>query len=160
MRGFVQQVLNGIFLGSIYAVFAVGYTLVFGVLDVLNLAHSAIFMLGAVFAYSLVALHGVPFWLAVPIAVVASGMLGIVIELVALRPLRRRSAPPIAALITTIGLALVFVAVVEQARPGHPLSWLWRDGANSVRFPARRTRAFTLLYVPSLGEKYGEYAGR
>ena len=45
------QALNGIFAGSIYALFAVGYTLVFGVLDILNLAHSAVFMLGAVFAY-------------------------------------------------------------------------------------------------------------
>ncbi|MCA1656204.1 MAG: branched-chain amino acid ABC transporter permease, partial [Actinobacteria bacterium] len=58
MREFGQQLLNGIFIGSIYALFALGYTLVFGVLDVLNLAHSAVFMLGAVMAYSLVAIHG------------------------------------------------------------------------------------------------------
>jgi branched-chain amino acid transport system permease protein len=56
-----QQLLNAIFIGSIYALFAVGYTLVFGVLDVLNLAHSAVFMLGAVITYSLVAIHGLPF---------------------------------------------------------------------------------------------------
>jgi branched-chain amino acid transport system permease protein len=131
-----QQLLNAVFLGSIYALFAVGYTLVFGVLDVLNLAHSAVFMLGAVMAYSLVALHGVPFFLAAPLALVICGLLGLVIEFVALRPLRRRNAPPIAALISTIGLALIFVAVVEQAKPGSPFSWLWRDGANSVKFPA------------------------
>jgi branched-chain amino acid transport system permease protein len=130
-----QQLLNGVFIGSVYAVFAVGYTLVFGVLDVLNLAHSAVFMLGAVFAYSLVALHGVPIWLAVPLAVAGSGLMGAVVEMVALRPLRRRGAPPMAALISTIGLALILVAVVEQARPGTALSWLWRDGANSVKFP-------------------------
>jgi len=136
MRELAQQLLNGIFIGSIYALFALGYTLVFGVLDVLNLAHSAVFMLGAVFAYSLVAIHGLPFWLAVPIAVVASGLLGGVIEMVALRPLRRRGAPPIAALISTIGLALVFVALVEQSRGSGVMRWLWRDGANSVKFPA------------------------
>ena len=50
-----QQVLNAIFIGSIYALFAVGYTLVFGVLDILNLAHSAVFMLGAAVTFSLVA---------------------------------------------------------------------------------------------------------
>src|SRR5437870_4412149 len=50
-----QQVLNGIFLGSIYALFAVGYTLVFGVLDILNLAHQAVFMLAAFIALALVA---------------------------------------------------------------------------------------------------------
>ncbi|HKN49569.1 MAG TPA: hypothetical protein VJ010_05030, partial [Actinomycetota bacterium] len=49
----LPQALNGIFTGSIYALFAVGYTLVFGVLDILNLAHSAVFMLGAVIAYGL-----------------------------------------------------------------------------------------------------------
>jgi len=70
------------------------------------------------------------------IAVLVCGLLGLVIEFVALRPLRRRNAPPIAALISTIGLALIFVALVEQATPGTFFSWLWQDGANSVRFPA------------------------
>jgi branched-chain amino acid transport system permease protein len=130
-----QQLLNALFIGSIYALFAVGYTLVFGVLDVLNLAHSAVFMLGAVITYSLVAFHGVPFLPAAAIAVVACGFLGLVIEFVALRPLRRRNAPPISALISTIGLALIFVAIVEQATPGTVFSWLWQDGANAVRFP-------------------------
>jgi branched-chain amino acid transport system permease protein len=131
-----QQVLNAIFIGSIYALFAVGYTLVFGVLDVLNLAHSAVFMLGAVITYSLVVLHGMPLLPAAVVAVLACGLLGLLIEFVALRPLRRRNAPPIAALISTIGLALILVAIVEQATPGTFFSWLWQDGANSVRFPA------------------------
>src|SRR5439155_12091384 len=130
-----QQVLNAIFIGSIYALFAVGYTLVFGVLDVVNLAHSAVFMLGAVITYSLVVLHGMPFLPAALIAIVVCGLLGLLIEFVALRPLRRRNAPPIAALISTIGLALIFVAIVEQATPGTLFSWLWQDGPNSVRFP-------------------------
>lgn len=135
MRNVEQQLLNGVFLGSIYAVFAVGYTLVFGVLDVLNLAHSAVFMVGAVAAYSVVGVHGGPFWLAVVAGVAAGAVLGLVIEFATLRPLRRRGAPTDAALVSTIGLALVLVALVEQARPGSWLSWLWRDGANSVRFP-------------------------
>src|SRR5712664_486603 len=93
-------------------------------------------MLGAVVTYSLVALHGVPFLPAAVIAIVVCGLLGLLIEFVALRPLRRRNAPPISALISTIGLALIFVAVVEQATSGTFFSWLWQDGANSVRFPA------------------------
>lgn len=135
MRNTVQQLLNGVFIGSIYALFALGYTLVFGLLDVLNLAHSEVFMLGAVATYSLVALHHVPFVVAVPLGIAAGGLLGLAIELVALRPLRRRGAPPIAALISTIGLALIMVALVEQAKAGSVLSWLWRDGANDVQFP-------------------------
>jgi len=120
------QALNGIFAGSIYALFAVGYTLVFGVLDILNLAHSAVFMLGAVFAYGLVVAVGVPFWLAVLLATLACAAIGFGIELVAFRPLRRRGAPPIGALLTSIGLALIFVNLTEV-----------RFGANSQRFPER-----------------------
>ncbi len=135
MTGLEQQLLNAIFIGSIYALFAVGYTLVFGILDVLNLAHSSVFMLGGVFTYSLVALHGQPFAVALPVAVAACGLLGLVIEYATLRPLRRRGAPPLSALISTIGLALIFVAVVEQSKPGSPFAWLWGSGANSSRLP-------------------------
>ena len=131
-----QQILNAIFIGSIYALFAVGYTLVFGILDILNLAHSAVFMLGAALTYSLVVNHGQPFWIAALLGIAASALMGLVIEHVCLRPLRRRHAPPIAALISTIGLALVIVAAVEQGKSGSLFSWLWVDGANSVAFPA------------------------
>src|SRR5712664_916879 len=131
-----QQILNAIFIGSIYALFAVGYTLVFGVLDILNLAHSAVFMFGAAITYSLVVNHGLAFWVACVIGIVASALMGLVIEHVCLRPLRRRRAPPIAALITTIGLALIIVASIEQGKPGSLLAWLWVDGANSVAFPS------------------------
>ncbi|HEX2681890.1 MAG TPA: branched-chain amino acid ABC transporter permease, partial [Candidatus Dormibacteraeota bacterium] len=131
-----QQVVNAIFIGSIYALFAVGYTLVFGILDILNLAHSAVFMLGAALTYSLVVNHGLPFWLAFVLGITGSALMGLVIERVCLRPLRRRQAPPISALISTIGLALVIVAAVEQGQRGSFFAWLWVDGANSVAFPA------------------------
>jgi branched-chain amino acid transport system permease protein len=131
-----QQLLNAIFIGSIYALFAVGYTLVFGILDILNLAHSAVFMFGAAITYSLVVNHGQSFWVASVLGVAAAALMGLVIEHVCLRPLRRRHAPPIAALISTIGLALIIVAVIEQGRPDTVFRWLWVDGANSVSFPA------------------------
>jgi branched-chain amino acid transport system permease protein len=131
-----QQIVNALFIGSIYALFAVGYTLVFGILDILNLAHSAVFMLGAAVTYSLVVNHGQPFWVACILGIAVSAVMGLVIEHVCLRPLRRRQAPPIAALISTIGLALVIVAAVEQGRQGTLFAWLWVDGSNSVAFPA------------------------
>src|SRR3981081_1683909 len=121
-------------MGSIYALFAVGYTLVFGILDILNLAHSAVFMLGAAVTYSLVVNHGVAFWVACVLGIAVSALMGLVIEHVCLRPLRRRQAPPIAALISTVGLALIIVAAIEQGRPGSLFAWLWIDGANSVSF--------------------------
>src|ERR1700687_3204938 len=108
-----QQIVNAIFIGSIYALFAVGYTLVFGVLDILNLAHSAVFMFGAAITYSLVVNQGLAFWVARILGIAAWSLMVLVIEHVCLRPLRRRRAPPIAALITTIGLALIIVAAIE-----------------------------------------------
>ncbi len=131
-----QQILNAIFIGSIYALFAVGYTLVFGILDILNLAHSAVFMLGAAITYTITVNHGQSFWVAAVVAIAASALMGLVLAHVCLRPLRRRQAPPIAALISTIGLALVIVAAVEQGQPGSAFAWLWIDGSNSVAFPS------------------------
>ena len=81
-----QQLVNGLFLGAVYALFAVGYTLVFGVLDILNLAHAAIFMAAAFAAFSLAA-EGVPLPLAFLVAAVVAGVLGI-----AARPRRVRAA--------------------------------------------------------------------
>ena len=72
----MQQVANGVFLGSIYALFAMGYTLVFGVLDLLNLAHSAVFMLGAFIGLQLVVAAGWPLWAAVLGAIAAGGCSG------------------------------------------------------------------------------------
>jgi branched-chain amino acid transport system permease protein len=82
-----QQLLNGLFAGSAYALFAVGYTLIFGVLDILNLAHHAIYMLGAFFALAFVtgsvaglgALPGglkLPFWLATLLAMILAARPG------------------------------------------------------------------------------------
>jgi branched-chain amino acid transport system permease protein len=93
-------------------------------------------MLGAAITYSLVVNHGLPFWAACLAGIAASGFMGLVIERVCLRPLRRRQAPPITALISTIGLALIIVAAVEQGQQGQFFQWLWIDGANTVAFPA------------------------
>src|ERR1700759_2808166 len=97
-----QQLLNGIFLGAIYALFAVGYTLVFGVLDILNLAHAAIFTAAAFVCLTLVA-AGMPLWIAFAIAVVAGGLIGILLDRVAFAPLRKRNAGTLVPLISSIG---------------------------------------------------------
>jgi branched-chain amino acid transport system permease protein len=109
-----QQVLNGIFLGSIYALFAVGYTLVFGVLDILNLAHQAVFMLAAFVALALVADAHLPLWVALPAAVLAGGLIGIVLERLAFRPLRGRADSNISGLISSLAMATVFEAIALE----------------------------------------------
>jgi branched-chain amino acid transport system permease protein len=119
----VQQIINGLFLGSIYALFALGYTLVFGVLDILNLAHSAVFMLASFAALALVS-QGLGILAAFPLAVLLAGVLGLVLERVAFRPLRGRADSNISGLISSLAMATFFEAVALQ---------LW--GPNISRFP-------------------------
>jgi branched-chain amino acid transport system permease protein len=107
-----QQLVNGLFLGAVYALFALGYTLVFGVLDILNLAHAAIYMIAAFAAYSLVA-QGLPLPVAFAGAVVLAGVLGIVLDRVAFAPLRRRNAGTLVPLISSIGAAIVIGAIAR-----------------------------------------------
>jgi len=120
----VQQVINGLFLGSIYALFALGYTLVFGVLDILNLAHAAVFMLASFAALVLVARLHLPILLALPLAMLFAGLLGMVLERVAFRPLRARGDSNVAGLISSLAVATVFEAVALE---------VW--GPNVERFP-------------------------
>ncbi len=107
----MQQVINGIFLGSIYALFAVGYTLVFGVLDILNLAHQAVFMLAAFVALALVAHLHLHILLAMPLAVLAAGLVGVALERVAFRPLRGRANSNVSGLISSIAAATVLESI-------------------------------------------------
>ena len=104
---FLQQLVNGITLGSIYALIAVGYTMVYGVIQLINFAHGEIYMLGAFISFSLLTgLFGVglPFGLAVVVAVLVCALAGVLLDIVAYRPLRR--APRLAALITAIGMSI------------------------------------------------------
>lgn len=119
----MQQIINGLFLGSIYALFALGYTLVFGVLDILNLAHAAVFMLASFVALALVG-HGLHILVAFPLAVLVAGALGLVVERVAFRPLRGRADSNISGLISSLALATFFEAVALE---------VW--GPNISRFP-------------------------
>ena len=88
-----QQLFNALSLGSVYALFALGFTLVFGVLGVINLSHGAVFMVGAYAALQAVLLLHWPLWAALAFAAACCGALGGLIDIVVLRPLRRRNAP-------------------------------------------------------------------
>jgi branched-chain amino acid transport system permease protein len=109
-----QQIVNGLFLGSIYALFALGYTLVFGVLDILNLAHQAVFMVCAYAALVLVIHLHMPMVAAFPVAVLLGGLLGMLVDRIAFKPLRGRSDSNIAGLISSIALATILEAGVVQ----------------------------------------------
>ncbi|GAC1578371.1 MAG: branched-chain amino acid ABC transporter permease [Candidatus Elarobacter sp.] len=107
-----QQLLNGLFLGAVYALFAVGYTLVFGVLDILNLAHAAIFTAAAFAAFSLAA-AGLPLPVAFLAAATMAGIVGIALDRVAFAPLRRRNAGTLVPLISSIGVAIIIGAILR-----------------------------------------------
>ncbi len=109
---FLQQIINGLVLGSIYALVALGYTMVYGILGLINFAHGDIVMVGALIALTVtnaLAGSGLPaplvLLLAAAVAMLVCGSLGFVIERVAYRPLRR--APRLAPLITAIGISIL-----------------------------------------------------
>ncbi|GAC1305348.1 MAG: branched-chain amino acid ABC transporter permease [Vulcanimicrobiaceae bacterium] len=108
----VQQLANGIFLGAVYALFAIGYTLVFGVLDILNLAHAAIFMASAFAALALVG-AGMALLPACALAVVFAGLLGGALDRIAFAPLRKRNAGTLVPLISSIGVAIAIGGVAR-----------------------------------------------
>ena len=108
----VDQIYNAIFIGSIYALFALGFTLVFSVLDILNLAHPALFTLGA-FTALFAMQQGVPAALAVIVAFLVCGVAGVILDRVAFAPLRKRNAPPLSAMISSIGVSLILVRLIQ-----------------------------------------------
>jgi branched-chain amino acid transport system permease protein len=115
---FFQQLMNGISVGSLYALLAIGYTLVYGILGLINFAHSDVFMLGTYFAFFMMVIFLLPWWLSVLIGVALCAVVGMSIERVAYRPLR--NAPRISALITAVGVSFFienFGLVTVGARP-------------------------------------------
>src|SRR5919204_2905579 len=102
---FAQQALNGISFGALLFILAAGLSLIFGMMDVVNLAHGAFYMLGAYIALAVVQRTG-QFWVALVLAPVLVGILGLVIEPLLLRRLRGRHLDQV---LLTIGISLVIV---------------------------------------------------
>lgn len=135
----LQNILNGLSVGSVYAIFALGYTLVFSILGIINFAHGAVFTLGAYFTYFLMGgstgFNGLlanttlpfalPFWLAMLLSGVLAGLVGVAIERLAFRPLRRRGSDPLLTVVSSLGVALVIVNVIQ-----------YLVGAENYTFPA------------------------
>ena len=118
----LQQLVNGVMLGAVYALIAIGYTLIFGVLGMLHLAHGEVFMVGAFVGLLVATAFAGNVMLALAAAMVATGLLGVLIERVAFRPLR--GAHHLAPLATTIGAG---IALQETAR--------WYFGPEQKGFP-------------------------
>jgi branched-chain amino acid transport system permease protein len=109
-----QQLLNALVVGSVYALFALGFTLIFGVHHILNLAHGAVFMWGAFVGLYTVTLLDAPFPVALLCAAMAAGLLSVALDWVAFRPLRRRGAPEFSAIISSIGAGLILMNIAQR----------------------------------------------
>ncbi|BCL38909.1 branched-chain amino acid ABC transporter permease [Nostoc sp. MS1] len=139
MELFLQQLLNGLSIGSVYAIFALGYTLVYSILGIINLAHGAIFTVGAYFTYALMGgtfgFNGLlanaslpiklPFAIALILGSGFAGLLGVAMERVAFQPLRKKGSDPLLTVVSSLGVAVVIVNLIQ-----------YLVGAESYTFPA------------------------
>jgi branched-chain amino acid transport system permease protein len=135
---FTQQFLNGLSIGSIYAIFALGYTLVYSILGIINLAHGAVFTLGAYFTYTLMGgafgFNGVlanaslpielPFAVALILGSTIAGLVGVIIERIAFLPLRKRNSDSLLTVVSSLGVGVVIVNLIQ-----------YLVGAESYTFP-------------------------
>jgi branched-chain amino acid transport system permease protein len=140
-----QQIINGLVTGSVYALFALGFTLVFGVMNVLNLAHGAVFMWGAFVGLYGVTTLGLPLPATVVVAALAAGLLAVLLDRLAFRPLRRRGASEFSAIISSIGAGFILVNVAQRVSETQILRYPFGT------FPVQVIRAFgvriTLLQI-------------
>ncbi len=114
----IQQLVNGVSLGSIYALIALGYTMVYGIIKLINFAHGDVFMLGAFIGFYAIARWDMHFIPALILAMILCAVIGVIIERVAYK--RLRSATRIAALITAIGVSLLIEYTVIFFRGASP----------------------------------------
>lgn len=135
----IFTLVSGLATGGTYAIFAIGYTLVFSILGIINFAHAAVFTLGAYFTYVLMG-RGInagllkdvdfpfemSFIVAMLVASVLAGLISILIDLIAFRPLRNRKADSLLALVTSLGMTIVIINLIQ-----------YLFGTNPYNFPAR-----------------------
>ncbi len=155
---FLEQLVNGITQGSIYAIVALGYTLVFGVLDIINMAHGEIFMFGAFVGMVAATRFNAPLPLAFAGAILVTAFMGYLLERIALRPLRgRRGASHLAPLISTIGVSILLENVAHRifGAGNHPFTTPLADvrfnvGGVSVELVQVVILAIALLLMAAL----------
>jgi len=136
MEVFLSQVINGLQRGSLYALIALGYTMVYGVLRLINFAHGEVFMIGAFVGYFAALLFGLNLPSALLAAMTVCGLLAVAMEAAVYRPLRYR--PRLSMLIAAIGVSLLLSSLVQTVafsfkdRAGNEISFA---GANYTNFP-------------------------
>ncbi len=121
LNALIQNIFNSLSLGGLYALIAVGYTMVYGILRLINFAHGDIFMMGTYFAFYAITAFFLPWYLGFLMAILITGLLGFSIEKIAYRPLR--NAPRISSLITAIGMSFFLESFAVVVFGGIPKSF-------------------------------------
>lgn len=129
---FIQQLVNSISLGSLYALLAIGYTLVYGILRLINFAHGDIFMLGVYFAFYAITAFTLPWFCAFPLAILLTILVGILLERGAYRPLRKRNSPRISIMIAAIGASFLIENLGIMIFGGRPKAFPTIDLFNQI----------------------------
>ena len=117
LKSFIEQTINGLQTGSIYALIALGYTMVYGIVKLINFAHGDILMIGA-YTTLIAVSHGMPLIVAIILSMILCAFLGVIIDFFAYRPIRK--APKISALITAIGMSFLLESlalIISGANP-------------------------------------------
>jgi branched-chain amino acid transport system permease protein/neutral amino acid transport system permease protein len=140
MTVFVASLGFGLVTAAVLAIAAVGFTLQFGVTDVLNMAYSAVMILGAFLAY-LLNTHGISVWLGLLVAMAACSVVSVLLNTVVYTPFQRRRASPITMVIVSLGMTLIIEFGIEAVAGGVPVSYSIGSG------PAVSAGAFTLTTV-------------
>ncbi len=138
MTNFIQSLIVGMRLGSVYALIALGYTMVYGIIRLINFAHGDFIMVGGytlIFTIPLMKNLGIPAWTAVIFAILLCSAVGILVELCAYRPVRKRGTN-MTALITAIAMSLLLENLAQAIPPigptPKPMSLVFSDGGISV----------------------------
>ena len=148
-----QIIINGLFVGSFYALIALGYSMVYGIIKLLNFAHGDVYMIGAFVGFVLLTSFGglaaaatIPtLVLLVLVAMIFTGLLGVTIERVAYRPLR--SSPRLAVLITAVGMSFTLEYAVRQIFGPSPKSYPVRVSGGSVELIGARISTAQLVLM-------------
>lgn len=138
-----QQLVNGIALGSVYALFAMGFSLILARMGILNVAHGTFATFGALSSYWMVSSLGVNFWLAMLFGIAVAGLLGVAADVLAFEPLRRRNSGHFAPIIASIGIWIILLTVAEA------ITGPTAVGYPSDRVPNTPIEMAGLLFLPA-----------
>jgi len=120
MELLLQQLINGLSLGSLYAIFAIGFGLVFANMGILNVAQGSVATWGMIPAYLLTYYAHLPFWLALIAGVVGAGIIGLIAEWLAFKPLRDRNAGMLGSIIVAVGIWIILLNLAELVLGPNP----------------------------------------